>query len=431
MKKILGVLIIALSLFASISLILAENTQENNDAPVPTLYSTEVISSNNNSNETILGASCGTVTPGYQNECCQRKGYGRWDSEKLTCINETESNSDTGCTAEYAPVCGLVQIRCIQVPCNPIYQTFSNRCELNKNKLAKFVHEGECNEKETENNTKIDEETPIACTMDAKMCPDGTYVSRIGPKCEFAPCPKEYNISKERVCCKVYGYGAQMAEVNVHYKITEKRECRIPEGFVGGNREIVNNSYCIEQIKENRQELIEKMHEIMRERNKIKNYYINQSECPDNCSCSGSTIKCSFENETKIMTVHAGNSGNVIVQVKNTNASTNVTLYKSDGKVYGVFKDNETKVIILPDEARERIKEREQNKEGKRANWTNENITLNQEGYYEIQAKKKARLFWIVPVKEKFQSHVDAETGEVVHIRKAWWGFLARDVKER
>jgi hypothetical protein len=30
---------------------------------------------------------------------------------------------------------------------------------------------------------------PIGCTMDAKMCPDGSAVGRIGPNCEFAPCP--------------------------------------------------------------------------------------------------------------------------------------------------------------------------------------------------------------------------------------------------
>lgn len=29
---------------------------------------------------------------------------------------------------------------------------------------------------------------PIACTMDAKQCPDGSYVGRTGPKCEFI-CP--------------------------------------------------------------------------------------------------------------------------------------------------------------------------------------------------------------------------------------------------
>lgn len=34
-----------------------------------------------------------------------------------------------------------------------------------------------------------DTEEPVACTMDAKMCPDGSYVGRIAPKCEFAACP--------------------------------------------------------------------------------------------------------------------------------------------------------------------------------------------------------------------------------------------------
>lgn len=32
---------------------------------------------------------------------------------------------------------------------------------------------------------------PVACTMDAKICPDGSAVGRSGPKCEFAPCPKQ------------------------------------------------------------------------------------------------------------------------------------------------------------------------------------------------------------------------------------------------
>ncbi|MBZ5708761.1 hypothetical protein [Nannocystis pusilla] len=30
---------------------------------------------------------------------------------------------------------------------------------------------------------------PRACTMDAKICPDGSAVGRTGPNCEFAPCP--------------------------------------------------------------------------------------------------------------------------------------------------------------------------------------------------------------------------------------------------
>ncbi len=30
---------------------------------------------------------------------------------------------------------------------------------------------------------------PKACTLEAKMCSDGSYVGRTGPNCEFAPCP--------------------------------------------------------------------------------------------------------------------------------------------------------------------------------------------------------------------------------------------------
>lgn len=30
---------------------------------------------------------------------------------------------------------------------------------------------------------------PVACTADAKLCPDGSAVGRIPPNCEFAKCP--------------------------------------------------------------------------------------------------------------------------------------------------------------------------------------------------------------------------------------------------
>lgn len=30
---------------------------------------------------------------------------------------------------------------------------------------------------------------PVACTADAKLCPDGSAVGRVGPDCEFAACP--------------------------------------------------------------------------------------------------------------------------------------------------------------------------------------------------------------------------------------------------
>jgi hypothetical protein len=33
----------------------------------------------------------------------------------------------------------------------------------------------------------------VVCTMDAKSCPDGSFVGRIPPSCEFASCPNTQN----------------------------------------------------------------------------------------------------------------------------------------------------------------------------------------------------------------------------------------------
>lgn len=37
--------------------------------------------------------------------------------------------------------------------------------------------------------SKTKQEEQVACTMEAKICPDGSAVGRSGPMCEFAPCP--------------------------------------------------------------------------------------------------------------------------------------------------------------------------------------------------------------------------------------------------
>jgi len=31
---------------------------------------------------------------------------------------------------------------------------------------------------------------PVACTAEAKICPDGSAVGRVGPNCEFKSCPE-------------------------------------------------------------------------------------------------------------------------------------------------------------------------------------------------------------------------------------------------
>ena len=34
-----------------------------------------------------------------------------------------------------------------------------------------------------------DDNSEVACTLEAMVCPDGTTVGRTGPNCEFAACP--------------------------------------------------------------------------------------------------------------------------------------------------------------------------------------------------------------------------------------------------
>lgn len=42
--------------------------------------------------------------------------------------------------------------------------------------------------------------SPVACTMEAKMCPDGSFVGRTGPGCEFAACPDAEIVSVTQYC---------------------------------------------------------------------------------------------------------------------------------------------------------------------------------------------------------------------------------------
>src|SRR3989344_7950690 len=37
----------------------------------------------------------------------------------------------------------------------------------------------------------LDSTEPVACTQEVKLCPDGSYVGREGPDCEFASCPAQ------------------------------------------------------------------------------------------------------------------------------------------------------------------------------------------------------------------------------------------------
>jgi hypothetical protein len=53
-------------------------------------------------------------------------------------------------------------------------------------RYGEFIHSLKANERSVPQNN-IQQE--VACTMEARMCPDGSYVGRSGPSCEFEACP--------------------------------------------------------------------------------------------------------------------------------------------------------------------------------------------------------------------------------------------------
>ena len=62
---------------------------------------------------------------------------------------------------------------------------------------------------------------PRACTAEARMCPDGSYVGRTGPNCEFSPCPNAtgcdaYPVDACPAGCEVCPPCAECSSISCH-----------------------------------------------------------------------------------------------------------------------------------------------------------------------------------------------------------------------
>ena len=56
-----------------------------------------------------------------------------------------------------------------------------------------------------------------------------------------------------------------------------------------------------------------------------------------------------------------------------------------------------------------------------------ENVRGEAKAVYVVEAKKDARLLGFIKTEMDVRANVDAETGEVVEVRKPWWAFLAAE----
>lgn len=160
----------------------------------------------------------------------------------------------------------------------------------------------------------------------------------------------------------------------------------------------------------------------------------NESECPQNCSCHGAVVSCPTENG-KIMTIEAGRSGNIITIIVNK-TEVNTTL-----EVEQEVDNNKTKIKVklsngrkaeikvMPDTASERAIER--------LGQLNFTIVLkeipvgnNKTVAYELQAERHMRILGLFRIKAQVKAQIDAETGEIISIKKPWWAFLAYEPEE-
>ena len=65
----------------------------------------------------------------------------------------------------------------------------------------------------------------IACTMEAKLCPDGSYVGRTGPKCEFTDCPNLPEAPQESSTAKINQRILQKGLYFTPIELTEDSRC--------------------------------------------------------------------------------------------------------------------------------------------------------------------------------------------------------------
>ena len=84
----------------------------------------------------VVSYACQRISAGF--DC----NGGRWQLEILD-SNVFEITETEGCSKEYAPVCGEVVVQCVTAPCDPVLETFGNRCMLDLTN-ATYKYDGEC-----------------------------------------------------------------------------------------------------------------------------------------------------------------------------------------------------------------------------------------------------------------------------------------------
>jgi len=75
--------------------------------------------------------------------------------------------------------------------------------------------------------------TPKACTLEAKICPDGSAVSRVAPDCNFASCPSSATptVSSQALPTQTSPSARSDADLNADLKSLEDAAAAVDSGI--------------------------------------------------------------------------------------------------------------------------------------------------------------------------------------------------------
>ncbi len=151
--------------------------------------------------------------------------------------------------------------------------------------------------------------------------------------------------------------------------------------------------------------------------------------CPTDCKKPPSIEKESIE--TEIITekdeepvpisIKGSADKTITVKTKESEAVTSEKIVIQESKLYMEVNDKKkSEIKVLPEEASAKAVEAV----GK---GQVDKIELKQEAekpVYSVRVIKKAKLFRLIPITMRIETKVDAETGDVLSVKKPWWSFF-------